>query len=364
MTQARSHQICLDETPFYHCYVRCVRRAFLCGEDYSTGQNYDHRKQWIVSRLKFLSYVYAIDICAYAVMDNHYHVVLHVDKERALLWSHEEVVERWMQLYKGDVLVDQWLRDPASVDRATWEKVEEIIEKWRERLYGIDWFMRGVNETIARMANEEENCKGRFWEGRYKSQALLDEAALLSCMAYVDLNPIRAAKEKDLIESNFTSIQQRLFDYAKRKSNKNKSEQKLVANIHQQRELKKALALDDLPEAKLMPFDGSSHVGIHHALPFTRPDYFELVDSTGRAIRDNKRGFITNDIPPILLRLGIDPDSWVDHIKHFSRRYGKAVGTGERLKVFALATQPEIEKTKTAWCWGVSHAKKLLMNSA
>ena len=53
---------------------------------------------------------------------------------------------------------------------------------WHERLYDIGWFMRGVNETIARMANEEENCKGRFWEGRYKSQALLDETAVLSCM--------------------------------------------------------------------------------------------------------------------------------------------------------------------------------------
>ena len=79
-----SQQVSLEATPFYHCYVRCVRRAFFsCGDDFSTGENYDHRKQWIVSRLKFLSYVYSIDICAYAIMSNHYHVVLHVDKKRA-----------------------------------------------------------------------------------------------------------------------------------------------------------------------------------------------------------------------------------------------------------------------------------------
>ena len=95
--------------------------------------------------------------------------------------------------------------------------VNELIEKWRSRLYEIGWFMRGVNETIARMANEEENQKGRFWEGRYKSQALLDEAAVLTCMAYVDLNPIRANMTDDLVKSDFTSIQQRLFDHAKRK---------------------------------------------------------------------------------------------------------------------------------------------------
>ncbi|WP_232427012.1 hypothetical protein WKI13_04715 [Teredinibacter turnerae] len=76
MTKSRQTQVCLDETPFYHCYVRCVRLAYLWGEDFSTGDSYDHRKQWIVSRLRFLSYVYAIDICAYAEMSNHYHVVL------------------------------------------------------------------------------------------------------------------------------------------------------------------------------------------------------------------------------------------------------------------------------------------------
>ncbi len=118
MTQSRTSQIALDATPFYHCYVRCVRRAFLCGQDHHTGTNYDHRKQWLVSRLKFLSYIYAIDICAYAVMSNHYHVVLHVDAARAAGWSHEEVVERWLQLYKGDLLTQRWLKDKTALSAA------------------------------------------------------------------------------------------------------------------------------------------------------------------------------------------------------------------------------------------------------
>ena len=96
-------------------------------------------------------------------MGNHYHVVLHVDRERALSWSIAEVVERWMQLYKGDLLVDQWLKDPESLSEPTLKVVTDLIEKWRERLYSLEWFMRGVNETIARMANEEKNCKGRFY---------------------------------------------------------------------------------------------------------------------------------------------------------------------------------------------------------
>lgn len=84
---------------FYHWYVRCVRRAFFRGEDRVTGQSFEHRQQWIVSRLKFLSYVYAIDIYAYAVLSNHYHVVL-VDQGRAEGWCDDEVVERWEQLHR------------------------------------------------------------------------------------------------------------------------------------------------------------------------------------------------------------------------------------------------------------------------
>ena len=352
MTQSRKTQISLDATPFYHCYVRCVRRAFLCGEDFSTGENYDHRKQWLVSRIKFLSYVYAIDVCAYAIMSNHYHVVLHVDKARAESWSQEEVVERWMQLYNGDILVNRWLQSPHTIDKATLEVVEETIEKWRERLYDIGWFMRGINETIARMANEEENCTGRFWEGRYKSQALLDEAALLSCMAYVDLNPIRAGMEEDLINSDFTSIQQRLYDHVKYKAIKNNDEQKGVKNVQTQKALTAELALDHLPQAKLMRFDGSSHTNIHTALPFTRQDYFELVDTTGRAIREGKKGFIPKDIPPILERLTINPDHWIHHIQQFGKRYSTAVGSVENIRDYAA-------RFERRWNKGVSESARL-----
>ncbi len=351
MTQAREHQVSLEATPFYHCYVRCVRRAYLCGDDYSTGENFDHRKQWIVSRLRFLSYVYAIDICAYAVMSNHYHVVLHVDEDRAKGWSKEEVVERWMQLYKGNVLVDRWLKNPDAMDNASMEVVDELIDMWRERLCSISWFMRGVNETIARMANEEENCKGRFWEGRFKSQALLDEAAVLSCMAYVDLNPIRAGMEDNLNESDFTSIQQRLFEFAKRRHHV-KPHGALTKRINKQERLKTALGVEDQPEAPLMIFDGSSHTNIHQALPFTQEDYFTLLDVTGRAFREDKRGYIPSDVPSIVSQYGIDPNKWLAHVQGFGRTYSICVGSADKIVEYAHIFQRR-------WAKGVSAAHEL-----
>ncbi|MES1192161.1 MAG: alpha-amylase family glycosyl hydrolase [Steroidobacter sp.] len=370
----------MGSTSFYHCYVRCVRRAWLCGQDEASGTNYDHRKQWLVSRLRFLSYVYAIDICAYAVMSNHYHVVLHVDKERVLGWSQKEVVDRWQQIYNGHPLVDQWLAHPETMSEAQQAAVDELIEEWRKRLYGIDWFMRGVNETIARMANDEEQLKGRFWEGRYKSQALLDEAALLTCMAYVDLNPVRANITDDLVTSDFTSIQQRLFDHAKRLSHPNKDEKTLISRVKKQRQLKTELELDDQPEAKLMQFkkpinkkepphpQSLSLVGeregiperqhqahrnaIHDALPITQQDYFTLVDTTGRLIREDKAGHISSELKPILKRFNIDPEQFMDQVQHFHERYAHCAGAPDNITAFA-------KRFKRRWGKGVQIARQM-----
>ena len=335
MTRAREQLIHLESTPFYHCYVRCVRRAFLCGDDKVAGVNYDHRRAWLVSRLKFLSYVYAIDICAYAVMSNHYHVVLHADKERANEWDWSEVVERWTQLYHAPLLVKRWQINTETLSKAELEKVEEIIEEWRKRLYDIGWFMRCVNEKIARMANEEDNVKGRFWEGRFKSQALLDEGALLSCMAYVDLNPIRAGMAESLEDSDFTSIQERLYNFAKRRKQKTAENNVFIKKMDAKLDPTKAPKNKKIPKARLMRFDGSSHTSIQNALPITREDYFILVEATGRIVRADKRGAIPPEINKLVSRYGIKPDKWLKQVRNFDRCFSYCAGGSDAILDFA-----------------------------
>jgi REP element-mobilizing transposase RayT len=177
MTRPRTELIALEATPWYHVVSRCVRRAFLCGQDHASGQNYEHRRGWIEARLRQLAGVFAIDIAAYAVMSNHYHIVLKVDQPRAVDWSDDEVLERWTRLFSGPLLVQRYLNADtrAQMGEAELDAVARWAETYRQRLADLSWFMRVLNEAIARQANAEDGVTGRFWEGRFKSQALLDE---------------------------------------------------------------------------------------------------------------------------------------------------------------------------------------------
>ncbi len=209
MTRPRKEQVCVESTPYYHLTSRCVRRTFLCGIDHTTGKNYEHRRQWIENRIRLLSSLFTVDLCAYAVMSNHYHIAVKLCPEQADNWTDHEVIERWTSLFKGPLLVRRWhAGDPLLA--AELAVVSECIACYRERFSSLSWFMKCLNEPMARAANKEDGCTGHFWESRFKSDPLLTETALLSCMVYVDLNPIRACMAETPETSDHTSIQERI----------------------------------------------------------------------------------------------------------------------------------------------------------
>ncbi len=228
----------------------------------------------------------------------------------------DEVIERWYSLFNGHLLVDRYLTEE-TISAAHLQAVEKLVELWRGRLYDISWYMKCLNEHIARQANKEDQCTGRFWEGRFKSQALLDDIALLSCMAYVDLNPIRAGITSNLSKSDFTSIQKRIAQY--------QSYQK------QRRQKNTDISTSEQPTALLL-FAGVSET---NAIPFSYADYFELVDWSGRHIDPKKTSYIKACEPKILATLGINTDDWLTAVKNFRRQYGSFAGTVEHLRDFA-----------------------------
>ena len=334
MPRSRETLISLSDTPYYHCMARCVRRAFLFGSDSFSGRCYDHRKQWIVDKLSQLSEVFAIDVCAYAVMSNHYHVVLHVDASSAQSWSTDEVLLRWTRLFSGNALVSRYLNSLDSDEvwgEAEGERVLAYAQEWRARLMDISWFMRVLNESIARMANEEDDCKGRFWEGRFRSQALLDEAAVLACMMYVDLNPVRAGVASTPEGSEFTSIQARLEELAYRKAGRPKDD---AGKHHKRGQIKQSTGAKQ--PLKLMPFNAGTELQAgEKALAFSLKDYSALIDWTGRAIRPQKKGAIREEAPPILKRLGFSEERWLALLPQVEDGFTHALGAKQKLQAFA-----------------------------
>ena len=301
MAVPRKQQISLVDTPYYHCISRCVRRAFLCGEDKVTGQSFEHRRAWIEDKLLELTKVFCIDVCAYAVMSNHTHIVLCVDEKKAKRLKQKAIIIRWHKLFKGNLLTQKYLSGE-PLNPAEQFTLDEMTQVFRNRLMDISWFMRVLNEDIARKANLEDNCTGRFWEGRFKSQALLDEEALAACMAYVDLNPIRAKIANTPEDSEYTSIQQRI----------------------------KAALTGKQPKS-LIKFIGNPRKHMTKGLPFELKSYLELVELTGRIMREDKRGAIQSDTPHLLIRLSITPENWLKLTTQFTKAFHGAVGKPEHL---------------------------------
>jgi len=331
MPQARNTQISITDTPYYHCMGRCVRRAFLCGEDSATGRDYSHRKVWIVDRLRELAEAFTIDVCAYAIMSNHYHLVLRINADESKELSEDDVIERWMSLFNGNVLITRYINGECHTS-AEQDKAREVIGEWRERLSDISWFMRCLNESIARQANAEDKCTGRFWEGRFKSQALLNEQAVLSCMVYVDLNPVRAKLSDNLEESDFTSIQQRITAYSNRVT-------KGVERV-----------TNKSKPVKLAGFTNGSNIS--KGIPYSLKDYFELADWTGRVIREDKRGSIPDKEPKVISKLGIDKDMWMDTVKEYGKTHHAFIGSEKQLKEVCEATGKK-------WLAGIKSSRTL-----
>jgi hypothetical protein len=260
--------------------------------------------------------------------------------------------------------------------------VEQFAEEYRQRLMSVSWFMRILNQNIARQANKEDQAKGHFWESRFKSQALLDETALLSVMAYVDLNPIRAGIAFTPEESDFTSIQARIEGVEETMQPEETVVEAIEPDVLAEAgistveddgaqdvagdfsdECGQEMAGDSsialrcieatlpLPKASLMPFDATGR--FRQGIPFSFEDYLELVDTVGRTIRTDKKGYIPEATPKILIRLDIDTDTFIEHASRFLKEFGHAIGRPESMVAHAAKRQTKYLrgiKTARAMC--------------
>jgi len=328
MTQARSTIIKDHVEGVYHCISRCVRRAFLCGKDPFTNKDYEHRKRWLYLRLKELADIFFIDVCGYAIMNNHLHLILRNRPDLSASSTNLDIAKRWWRLFPGRRKANQ-PEGPTDHDLAGLLACEKTLGECRNRLVSISWFMRCLKENIARRANAEDECTGRFWEGRFKSIALLDQAAILTCAAYVDLNPIRAGIATTPETSDFTSAKERVDALQARKqfeSNRVKESEKqtrtpieMVAGMNRDKWL---CPLTDEKNRR-----GFLQIGLD--------DYLGLIDWTGRQIAKGKHGAIPIHLAPILERLELNQSKWIYGSSNFGSLFYRVAGKVSNIPVMA-----------------------------
>jgi putative transposase len=376
MAFPRSKYVKEGQEGVYHCFTRCVRRAFLYGFDPVSGKDFCHRKAWIVDRLRYLAAIFAIDVCAYSVMETHYHSILRTRPDIIATWSDHEVARRWLTLFPKQ----NALKAKLSIEDQIFIFVSnpELIAKLRIRLCSLSWFMGQLNEFIARAANKEDNVKGRFFESRFKCQALLDVAAIASCMVYVDLNPIRAGVAATPEQSDSTSIQERILAWQK----ETMTADSIPENLDQDQtanSLSQGIPLPndegenlktptDHHSAKHPYFDSepflhdwlcpiSSQGHRRGILPMTVVEYLDLVDRSGRLTRTHKRGAIDADLAPILLRIGANPKTWTDTISRFGSKFHLVAGLLSNIRNFA-------DQIGRKWLIGISEARSAFVSSS
>ena len=349
-----------------HLVQRCIRRAYLAGFDVVTGKNFEFRREWIRCRMERLASVFGVDVLTYAILSNHMHVVIRTRPDVIAGWSDSEVALRWLRIFPGR-RIDEQLAEPTTNDVETLANNAERILAIRTRLSNPSWFMKALCEPIARLANKQDEATGHFWEGRFKALAITDEAGLLACSMYVDLNPIRAAMAQTPEESVHTSAYDRIKSLqgatipsaAAELVTIETSEAGRILRTSTPDQLKKRnLAAKKrrgpsiLRDAWLSPLTineratvgpQASTTGVRASdkgfLSLDLRDYLTLLDWTGRQRGTVVKADIPKELDPILKRIGIDGRMWVDLVWRFKKYFGRSSAAGSPQSLRESAAQ-------------------------
>lgn len=372
MRKARSESIFPHEIQIVHAYNQCVRQAFLCGFDKVTGKNFEHRKEWSRQRLEHLAMCFAIDVIAYTIMCNHAHQILRSRPDVAKTWTAEEVAFRWLCLSpKYDKYGNA--KPPRQSQIRAIAANRKRVEELRTRLSDISWWMRYYSHHMAVHCNREDGTRGHFWEGRFGSDVLEDDVAVLACMIYVDLNPVRAQIAASPEDSEYTSCKDRADDLRLELLKDEHGDLKLTETGPQTHDWERLggkhsgwlspieineqvdpigpdpqpLGTDAVPactveEALSAALGLGSEIDQNEmtdlariclprrasckgVLPISVSRYLQLLDEAGRCLRRDKRGSIDKSLAPILARLGFESATFAQclaNVTYRCRHYG------------------------------------------
>ncbi|GAB5406350.1 MAG: hypothetical protein Aurels2KO_45810 [Aureliella sp.] len=306
--------------------------------------------------MEALASCFGIDVLTYAIMSNHMHVILRNRPDVVAQWTDEEVALRWLRVFPGRRL-DEQLAEPTESDVKTLAGNVDRLTEIRTRLADISWFMRALSEPIARLANKQDQCTGRFWEGRFKAQRIADEAGLLACAMYVDLNPIKAAMAESPEGARHTSAYDRL--HAERGSqiksaaldlvpvsNEQAAEEIKTKTVAERKRLRAEKRrnptgnrtrrdgwLAPLSLGKKLANDPELHRDGFRAsnkgfLSLSLQNYLTLLRWTARQRAEESVDTVPKALRLILSSIGIDASMWRDLVWNYKRYFGRSTCAG------------------------------------
>ena len=357
---ARVEVFAPDEVAVVHVMNRVVRRCFLLGDDPVTGKNYDHRKQWIEGLLRRFAASFGIDLLSFAILSNHFHLILRSRPDVVGTWDDAEVARRWLMLCPVRKTPEGLPAEPNESEIDTIQNDPRKLAAVRLRLSDIGWWMRLLCQQVATRANRDDGETGKFFQSRYRAVRLLDEQALLACAAYVDLNPIRAAMAETLETSDYTSAQRRIQGMKTSRTNAAANSKTLPADAATTRreEMKnrdisaKRTAVGASVPGTFVPDGFLSPVALEERtgnvgpvpsksglrcsdkgfLPISQEDYLMLLDWTSRQTATGKRGATPKALRPIFERLALDPKVWSNLVGSFGKLFYNVAGLPETIE--------------------------------
>lgn len=308
-----------------HIINRTVRRCYLFGHDQLTGTNFDHRKEWIEELLEHFAANFGIDLLCFAILSNHYHLILRTRPDVVATWDDTEVARRWLMICPHRK-VDGRPAEPSESELNMIRHCPDKLAEIRERLSDLSWWVRLLNQRVAQRANREEAEHGRFWQDRFKAIRIVDEESLLACAAYVELNPIRAAIAETLEDSDHTSIQRRINAEFSQVAAKDEDSRR-----HSQDFLAPLTLAEQAGDVGPMPSHTKRRCSDKGFLAIDIESYIELLEWTACKLVQRERGATTVSIPSILGRFRIEPRCWLELVLAFSKTFPMVAGRCDRV---------------------------------
>jgi hypothetical protein len=348
---------------------------FLFGRDNTSGRDYSSRKCWLQERLLELANIYAVDACVWAMLSNHFHVILRNRPDLAAQWSDREVAIRWWYLFPERRGEDGRPAEPQEIELRSIVEMPGRIEVLRKRLSSISWFMKSLDEWLSRRANAMDGHRGHLWQDRFGCRNLLDERAILVCSIYIDINEIRAQLAATPHDSRNTSGYLRLLAQILRRERaeaaRARGDRPRIQLDYQFQDPDYWICpLDTQDRAPLLGVPGTAaahqpwsaeqfsqleaaavaKTWRHGFLPLTVDQYLAILARTVRGLATEHRAEEEQSLAFLLQPLGIQSKAWFAMLDNFESLFRVAVGAADRLLEFAAQTGRE-------WAAGLRHSR-------